>query len=408
MKIHIGLALTLAIGLPITSAAQSQPTKALLNEPRLLEKAMSLAEGFGTNEDGIPDDGFYVELGHMITGSGWISAGPGYRRHLFGRRAVIDMSAAVSWRASKIAQGRLEFSHLAKDRLTLGSKILWQDFTQVRYFGLGPDTLEADVSDYRIQASNVVAYATWRPRPYVSVGATAGWLSRPSVSSSTGAFDRDEPDIATRHAGDPAAALARQPRYAHAELSIAADNRDHPSYPTSGGVVRFAWSTYRDQPTGTLTFDRYEGAAAYFLPLGGRGVIAGGVAGVFSNTLDGRTVPFYFMPSLGGHNTLRGYADYRFHDRHMIVANIESRWALFDHVDTAVFFDAGNVAARSDDLDLARTSYGVGVRLHTSRTTVARFDVGRSTEGWRFLLKLSDPLRLVRLTKRTAALPFVP
>jgi hypothetical protein len=73
-----------------------------------------------------------------------------------------------------------------------------------------------------------------------------------------------------------------------------------------------------------------------------------------------------------------------------------------------VFVDAGSVAARARDLDLARTSYGFGFRAHTQKTTLARFDVARSAEGWRFLLKLTDPLRIARVSRRTAAVPFVP
>jgi outer membrane protein assembly factor BamA len=403
-----GLALAAAIGLPVGTAAQTAPPNPLFDEPRLMDKAMTWVEEFAASGSEEPYDGLYPDFRHMITGAGWISVGPGYRQHVFGGEAVMDVSAALSWRAYKIAQGRLEFPHLAGERLILGAKALWQDLTQVRYFGLGADSRSADVSDYRIQASNVIGYAIWRPEPYLAVGATAGWLNRPSLSSSTGTFDRAEPDTIALHADDPAATLSRQPRYAHAELSIAADNRNHQSYPTDGGVVRFAWSTYRGQPAGSFTFDRYEGEAAYFRPLFGRSVLAARIWGVLSKTLEGRQVPFYLMPSLGGHNTLRGYADYRFHDRHLIVANLESRWALFEHIDTAVFIDAGNVANRWADLDLSRTSYGLGMRLHTKQATLARFEVARSTEGWRFLLKVTDPLRLARFTRRTAALPFVP
>ena len=39
----------------------------------------------------------------MITGPGWISAGPGYRHHLLGGRALIMASSAVSWRFYKMA-----------------------------------------------------------------------------------------------------------------------------------------------------------------------------------------------------------------------------------------------------------------------------------------------------------------
>ena len=74
---------------------------------------------------------------------------------------------------------------------------------------------------------------------------------------------------------------------------------------------------------------------------------------------------------------------------------------------TALFMDAGNVADRWGDLDPSRTSYGLGMRVHTEPVTLARFDVARRHEGWRFLLKVTDPLRLAKSTKRTAALPFV-
>src|SRR5687768_8181946 len=111
MTLNIGLAITLTIALPVATAAQTQRSP-LLEEPRLLQRAMSLVEGFGSDENGAPADGFYAELGHMITGSGWISAGPGYRRHVSRRRALFDVSAALSWRAYKIGQGRLEFPHL--------------------------------------------------------------------------------------------------------------------------------------------------------------------------------------------------------------------------------------------------------------------------------------------------------
>ena len=45
----------------------------------------------------------------------------------------------------------------------------------------------------------------------------------------------------------------------------------------------------------------------------------------------------YMMPSLGGSTTLRSFSDYRFHDRHCCSLSAESRWALFEHIDAAVF-----------------------------------------------------------------------
>ncbi len=59
--------------------------------------------------------GFYPELGGMIPGAGWLSVGPGYRHQLFGGSAVLDMSAAMSWRRYAMMQSRIEWPALLSD-----------------------------------------------------------------------------------------------------------------------------------------------------------------------------------------------------------------------------------------------------------------------------------------------------
>lgn len=420
-NLAIVAALACVLSVSATAAAQQPPPppaggtdasvtpSPLLGEPALLARAIRRVERFGNDEQGQPSDGFYAEFGKMITGAGWVSVGPGFRHRLWGDRAMVDISAAASWRAYKMAQGRFELPHLANDRLTIGAQAFWQDYTQVRYFGAGAESLETTPTDYRMQASDVVGYAAWRPRTPLAVTGTVGVLSRPRLSSSTGPFDRDEPDTLTVFATEPGAGGDRQPRYVHADAAIAFDSRDHPSYPHRGGLYRAAWATYRDRGDGTQSFNRLDVEAAQFVPVvHDRGVLAVHWWTVLSGTADDAAVPFYFLPSLGGGNTLRGFSDYRFHDRHLLLVNVESRWALMPHVDAAAFFDAGNVAARAKDLGVERTSAGFGFRVHTTSTTLVRFDVAKSEEGWRFLLKLSDPIRISRLSRRMAALPFVP
>ena len=56
---------------------------------------------------------------------------PGYRCWFSGDQMFIDGSAAVSWRAYKMAQARIELPRLAKSRLALGTQVRWQDLTQV-------------------------------------------------------------------------------------------------------------------------------------------------------------------------------------------------------------------------------------------------------------------------------------
>jgi outer membrane protein assembly factor BamA len=211
---------------------------------------------------------------------------------------------------------------------------------------------------------------------------------------------------------DTAPGLSQQPAFLHGDVSVAADTRDYPGHPTRGGLYRVTAASYADRNYGKYSFRRYEAEAAQFVPLvADKWILALHAWEVFSDTSSGNTVPFYLLPSLGGKNTLRGYYDYRFHDRDMQVFNAESRWALFTHLDLAVFADAGKVAPVASDLDLKhmKTSYGAGLRVHSRTSTLARLDVGHGTEGWRVVFKINDPFRRSTLSGgRTEVIPFVP
>lgn len=389
---------------PAVLEIASEP-QGLVAEPGAIRRAAIFADRhLSGGERGI---GFYGEL-NLIPGSGWIGAGPGYRLWLAQDRVLFDTSAAISWRGYKTAQARIEFPKLARSRILLGSQIRWQDFTQVNFYGPGPDAPESNRSEYRSRSTDVVGYGTLRPLEWIGISASLGWLT-PSILPRGGTFMREIPDTRQLFADNPVFGIPDQPAYLHSEASITADTRDFPGHATRGGLARAAAGNYSDRDTGVLSFKRYEAEVAQFIPLAGSRVVLA-VHGwlVASDTDDRQHVPFYLQPSLGGSNTLRGYADYRFHDRHSLVLNVEARIALMTHLDAAFLIDAGNVAARVHELDLDHRSYGAGLRLHTRRQTFARLDAARGSEGWRVMFSLSDPLTLSRVARRTASAPFVP
>jgi hypothetical protein len=394
-----------AQGAPPIPESAYEP-QGFLGEPGFITRAAIFADRHFGNGD--LTNGFYVNSFNMIPGAGWIAAGPGYRQWLSQDRMFFDTSAAISWRGYKTAQAQFELPRLAKSRLALGSQVQWNDYTQVNFFGEGPAALESNQSEYRLKSTNLVGYATLRPAEWVDVGLQLGVLN-PSVLPRSGTFKRDRPDTRDVFPGDIVFALPEQPGFVHSEASIAADTRDFAGHPTRGGLYRVAAANYSDRDAGLFSFKRYEAEAAHFIGVADSRVVFA-LHGwlVTSDTADGGSVPFYLQPSLGGHNSLRGYADYRFHDRNMLLVNTEARIAMMTHVDAALFWDAANVAARIGDLNLDKRSWGAGLRLHSRRQTYARFDAARGDEGWRFVFRLTDPLQLGRLTRRTAAAPFVP
>jgi len=380
----------------------------LLPEPGFLTRGITFVTpylgGSGGHERGT---GVYPNFGDMITGSGWLAVGPG-ARYWFGTKAFIDASAAVSWHTYKEAQVTFEVPRLARGHLAVGSELAWNDMTQVHYFGLGPDVAEVE-SEYRLKTIDVVGYASLKPRTWLTLDGRVGWLAKPTLSSPSGWFDADYADTQSVFVNDPGIGVAPS-SYAHGEAAITIDNRDFPGYPTRGGVLRTAWSVFADRLHSAYSFQRYEVEAAGFAPVvRDRWVLAVHGWSVFTDIAPGHTVPFFMLPSLGGGNTLRGDRNYRYHDRDLLIVTAESRVGLLEHMDLSLFVDAGNVGPDAGALNLDKRAYGAGVRFHTRSSTLARFDLAHGKEqGWRFMLKLHDPMRLSRLTRRTAPVPFVP
>ena len=381
----------LAQDAPLPPDVATEP-QGFVPEPAIFTRAALFADRhFGKGEI---NNGLYLDFANMIPGAGWLSAGPGYRHWYKQDRVFVDGSYAVSWNLYQAAQGRIELPRLARSRLAVGTQVHWHDFDDVAWFGEGPESVESARGVYRVRSTQVSAYAAVRPVRWMAIGTEVGWMN-PSIRHDEGLLIPSTPDDRT---------------FMPSQLSVTVDTRDFPSHPTRGALLRAAAAHYDDRDGGAFTFNRYDGEAAGFVPLaGGRMVIALRGWLVSTDAADGRSVPFYLQPALGGGNTLRSYADYRFHDRHLLLATTELRVPLMTHVDAAAFVDAGNVAARVKDLDLDKRSYGAGLRLHTRRTTFARMDVAGGDEGWRVILSVSDPLHFWRLTRRHPAMPpFVP
>lgn len=380
-----------------------------LQEPPIVGQAIEYAGDKLSPSPGMPGDGFYPEFGYMITGSGWISAGPGYHHKFADSRGLADASAAISWRAYKIAQARVEYHAIGGDTLTVGAQGIWQDLTQVHFYGIGADSLKSNGSAYRMKDVDTIAWVRYNLHRLV-LGATLGYLDRPTISSPTGPFHAGFEDARQLFGAAGAPGLVDPASFLHADFSVAADSRDDAEHATRGGMYRADMSIYSDRDSGQYSFQRYQLEGVQYLPIvpTHNWVLAlhGWLVG--SDSADGKAIPIYMLPSLGGHNTLRGYEDYRFHDRNMLLASVESRWAAWEHLDTVLFLDTGSVAPRLSDLDLSKTSIGVGLRVHTRRATFGRLDLGHSKEGWRLVFKMDDPFALHRLSRRLAWAPFVP
>ncbi len=345
-------------------------------------------------------DGFFPEFGGIIPGGG-ISVGPGYRHRLFGDRAIVRASAAVSPRRYTMMRSDIEWPQLLHHRLSLGGQVKYQDFTQINFFGIGSRSLKSDRTDYRLKDLDALAFGTARLKPWLSVTGRAGLLQRLAIDRGLSTL---YPSTAERFDEIGAPGLTQQPNYVHADVAVDVNTLDRPGYPSSGGRYRASVAMFHDRDLARYSFRRFEADAAQYVPLG-RSVLAFRGRIDVSQTGPGQEVPFYLLPSLGGSNSLRGYLDYRFRDRDMLLMNAEYRWPILRRVDAAVFYDAGSVASASNLLSRKiYTDYGAGLRLHSATRMLVRLDVARGEEGTRALVSFSAPLAL----PNRAIAPYVP
>jgi outer membrane protein assembly factor BamA len=347
-------------------------------------------------------DGFHPEFGELISGSG-PSIGSGYRQHLFGSRALVEVSAEVSTRRYTAAQSTILWPNLAGGRVSLGAQVKYQDFTAINFFGIGPDAQKDNQSDYRLRYVDIGGFAAVPINPRLTMTARAGALRGMSLRRGTSTL---VPATADRFDDEAAPGLSRQPNYLHADLTIEADSRDVPGYPSRGGHYQFSAAAFHDADFGRYSFGRFEAEAAQYVPISSRSVLSVRGRLAVSTTADGQQVPFYELPALGNAHSLRGYSSYRFRDRDLVLFNAEYRWPLLRMLDGAIFWDAGNVAPTVAGLAQRAViaDYGAGLRLHSKKHLIVRLDVARGREGMQAIVAFSPVLTF----SKRALLPYVP
>ena len=98
----------------------------------------------------------------------------------------------------------------------------------------------------------------------------------------------------------------------------------------------------------------------------------------------------WYLPYVGGMDTIRSFREFRFKDQNALWLSGEYKWRLKPYLSASVFADAGQVAPtwRSFTATGMRGGYGGGVAFHTRNRTVFRVDAGTGGgEGWQLFLK---------------------
>ena len=359
-------------------------------KPGRLEKLILDAEEGKLRRLIAPRNGFFVEYGYSYkpVGSG-IGLGGGFRHDLFNRQARIEIEAGQSLRKYQMARVDFSLPRLADERLELGVEALYRRHTQDDFYGLGPDSLEEDRTNFLFKARELQGRAIVRPLPWLSVGSRLGRIS-PAIGA--GQDDR-YPSVEARFDEAHAPGLLVQPEYSYGEGFAEIDFRDEPGNARAGGHYVLAVRKYADADSGYYSFRSVDLLAQHFVPIFDKKRVFAFQLGVVGTSAgEGHAVPFYMRPTVGGSRTLRSVDDFRYRDTHALWMNAEYRWEAFSALDMALFTDWGKVASSASDLNFSglEHAYGIGFRFNTSQAVIFRVDIATGGgEGLRTFFKFS-------------------
>jgi outer membrane protein assembly factor BamA len=365
-------------------AAAAQPQA---DEPGFVDKAKNWAQDHQLLERLNGDiDGWYPRLGGMTRGGGF-AFGPGYRFHW--NDVLVDLSVGISTKTYKAADIKVRWLQAFGERLEFWTNYRYEDFPQEDYFGRGLTSLKTNRTSYDFDSQQFLALGLFKPVPWLHFGTEFGYMT-PDIGEGS---DRNYPSIEQIFADAQAPGLLEQPGYLHTTFFADVDYRDEPGRPRSGGFYHVAMGLWNDRTLERYDFKRFDAHFSQYVPLDTdkKHVLLGRVGLAYVNNETGSRVPFYFLPYVGGVDTIRAFNEFRFRDENALWLTGEYNLTLMKWVSLAAFIDAGKVAPDWQDIRLSglKHGYGFGVRVHSNRRTFARIDVGAGGgEGARLFLKL--------------------
>jgi hypothetical protein len=389
-------ALGLLLGLSLTVAASAQETRTSQIEQEQAQKSQQLRRYEPNKAERVIEflhdwlidqpSGFYPTFDSIYSGGGFTLGGV-YRSY-YGDETRAEIRALYSIKNYKLFEVSTTSPGHFGDRLDLGLFGGWRDATQVNYYGLGMDTTPLDRSTFRFQQAYGGASARLEPVSFLVLNSRVTYEDY-TPTRGMGPF----PSIEEVFTPETAPGLGVDPVFLHSEVGLGIDSRLSPDYARSGGHYGVVLHDYLDLDD-AWSFRRLDGNAIQHIPIL-RETWVLSLRGQVQTTLrDSDQVPYFLLPSLGSGETLRAYPSFRFRDRHSMLLSAEWRWIPNRYgMDMAIFYDAGKVTPRREDLDFSslKHNWGIGVRFHAPLATVLRFDVARGSEGWHLVVSGSAP-----------------
>ncbi|HEU4724794.1 MAG TPA: BamA/TamA family outer membrane protein [Candidatus Eisenbacteria bacterium] len=272
----------------------------------------------------------------------------------------------------------------------------------VRYFGLGPKSREEDES-YLHQEAGWIGLDVRRPFG----GESHLELNLDYTTVATGAPGSDNDPPAEDYF--PPSSLPGYGRHSYGVTFGGQWMHESPGLqnrPGRGGLQRVRASYFQSVDRDQVRFWTYRGEVQHFITLWRPlRVLALRGVGSWIGNVGSDPVPLARLNTNDDPDLLRGYDDFRWRDRGIVITTAEYRWPVWAHqrpygpgIDAYLLTDGGQVFddARQIALREMKLSYGGGLRIESGRGFVFRIEYARSEETSIIRLRADQVFQFVK------------
>ncbi len=333
--------------------------------------------------------GFRLKFGGLAPGAGFALGPEYYREDLAKGKMFFRGAAQASFTGAQKLDLEIGAPSLGNGKWDWCAQAVRHNYPRMNYYGPGPNSEKTGRSNYRLEDNAFDTSLTYKPRRYLQLGASTGYLltnTGPGTNNRFISSEQQYSPVMTPGIDQQANSF----RYGfHSQL----DFRDNPGGPRAGGSYTVQYNIYDDRTLDRFDFSRLTVDLQQYFPMfNKRRVIALRARTNHSFTREGQEVPFYLQPVLGGSTDLRGYRPFRFYGNNSFLMNAEWRWEVFSGMDMALFADAGKVFQHHREFDLRNleSTVGIGMRFNAQNNTFIRLDAGFSHEGFQVWFAFGD------------------
>jgi hypothetical protein len=305
-----------------------------------------------------------------------------------------EAEAMVTVRRYWSVEGEVGRRSLSK-RSSIAAFGIVRDMGRLDFYGIGPGSVFEDRASFGLRETTIGGRGWYQAAPAVRLGGSAA-LYVPDLSrgrNSAVPFIDEVFDVSTVPGYSAEPTFGKYRGVVELIYPVLNDPDTSDESDRYRGAYQFALEAVRDHDSGRHDFHRREFEVQQRIP----GFMSGQrltLHGFVASTNAGADVPFYMLYTLGGSGglksfrpdmlgtdgtraTLRGFRNFRFRDRNLLLMQAEYRIPLHRYVQSTVFVDAGQVASRTSELfGNLRKSVGFSLGYVRRGRNLGRMDVG--------------------------------